>query len=533
MFKNKTFEGEVPKLTKWLYCSSGMFRDAAYQFISLFLLTFVQFCGLGGVSFEEYLAMYGVISIVIIILRIWDGINDPIMGFIIEKVHFKSGKYRPWIWIGAVTNSIVAICMFWVVPTGWWYVLSFSVFYFLWDFTYTINDIAFWSVLPSLSNKEKVRANLTTLLSIFISIGTFAVGGIVPMLASGNQMQTYQVTALITSILFALSQIILAIFMKEKATDEKVEENDSKMKFREIFTVFFKNDQLRVSIVAVLLYYTGSSILTAAGLNYFYFNFGYAEGGTYQLIFTVVFALATLIGQSLFPVIVNKFHVHRKKLLAICSIITIVGYVAIFGFVFLNDYKSWFWLLCVVGFIAFFGQTIIGLILYIMIQDSIDYNEYKFGERRESPIFALRAFTAKIASSIQQGILYVFLASSALLTVSNSIANLEREYANVENGKEIILEEATKLTSSVESWQRIVFQIGFAIIPLLLILGCFLIIKFKYKISEEEHEKIVQELEERHQKDKESLESNEVSEENTSNEEVKEEDYGSGESLQE
>ena len=70
-FVNRTFEGDnPPKLTKWLYCSSGMFRDALFQFVSMFLITFVQFCALGGVSFEEYLSMFGVISIIVIILRI-------------------------------------------------------------------------------------------------------------------------------------------------------------------------------------------------------------------------------------------------------------------------------------------------------------------------------------------------------------------------------------------------------------------------------------------------------------------------------
>ena len=57
--RNKTFEGDVPKTTKWLYTSSGMFRDACYQFVSMFLLTYVQFCALGGVEFEQYLAYQG------------------------------------------------------------------------------------------------------------------------------------------------------------------------------------------------------------------------------------------------------------------------------------------------------------------------------------------------------------------------------------------------------------------------------------------------------------------------------------------
>ena len=78
MFKSRTFEGEeVPKLTKWLYCGSGMFRDLCYQFVSMFLLMFAQYCGIG--QNENYVAMYSVITVIIIILRIWDGFNDPII----------------------------------------------------------------------------------------------------------------------------------------------------------------------------------------------------------------------------------------------------------------------------------------------------------------------------------------------------------------------------------------------------------------------------------------------------------------------
>ncbi len=493
---NRTFEGKVPKLTKWLYTSSGCFRDSAYQFVSLFLLVFVQFCGLGGVSNAEYIQMYSAITIIIIILRIWDGFNDPIMGFIIEKCHFKTGKYRPWILLGAITNSIVTICMFWILPEGWAYVACFGIFYFLWDFTYTMNDIAFWSVLPSLSNDEKIRANLTTLLSIFISIGTFAIGGIVPMLASGNQENTYKITALVVSILFLLSQVILVIFMKERKVTDVIEKNDEKMKFKDIFSVILKNDQLRVSIIAILLYYTGSSVLVAAGLNYFYFNYGYEVGGTYQFYFTIVYAAATLIGQIMYPIFVNKFKIKRMTLFSICSLVTILSYLGLFSFVFFSNYVTYFPILCIFAFFAFFSETNISLILYIMIQDTIDYNEYKFNERRESSIFSLRAFTAKIASSIQQLILYIFLASASLFTISNKIANLEREYVN---NSELIITEANKLTgpNNIELWQRVVFHIGFTLVPLILFIGTFVLIKTKYKLNEDEHREITKKLEER------------------------------------
>ena len=175
------------------------------------------------------------------------------------------------------------------------------------------------------------------------------------------------------------------------------------------------------------------------------------------------------------------------KIFTVTSLTTIISYVGLFAFVF-------FPVMCFFAFTAFIGQTIISLILYIMIQDTIDYNEYKFGERRESATFALRAFAAKIAGSVQQGVLYLFLVGSSLLVVSNQIANWEREFAGL---KDVILQHASQVTGAenIELWQRIVFQIGFTVVPMLLFLATFLIIKLKYKITEESHAEMLKEIE--------------------------------------
>ena len=501
---NRTFEGDIPpRLTKWLYCSSGMFRDGVFQFVSMFLLTFVQFFALGFAKTpEEYGMYFGVITIIVVILRIWDGINDPIMGWLVEKCKFKSGKYRPWIFIGALSNSIVTILMFWILPEGWAYVATFAVWYLLWDFTYTMNDIAFWSVLPSLSSKEKIRANLTTTLSIFISVGTFAIGGIVPLLAAGNVGQVYQIIAIVTSVLFFASQLILVIFMKERKVDDQVRENDEKMRLRDIFLVLVKNSQLRVSIIAMLIYYIGSGFLVAAGLNYFYFTYGYKEGGSLQFIFTVVFAVATFAGQFLFPLLKNKAKWSNMKIFTICSITTICAYVLLFIYVFIPDPKTYFPMLCVFAFFAFIGQTIMSLVLYIMIQDTIDFSEYKNKERREAATFSLRAFSAKMASSIQQGLLYLFLTISSLYVIQQQIASVEREF-NVGGGAEIlgenfVFDAVAPAIEAIDHWQLIVFHIGFTLVPMLMFLASFLLIKFKYKINEENHASMIKAIDARY-----------------------------------
>jgi melibiose permease/lactose/raffinose/galactose permease len=284
--------------------------------------------------------------------------------------------------------------------------------------------------------------------------------------------------------------------MKERKVDEETAKKDADMKLKDIFTVIGKNDQLRWSIIAIILYYTGSGVLVAGGLNYFYFSFGYAEGGNYQFIFTVVFAVATFLGQFLYPVLKNKIKWSNMKIFTISSLTTIISYVGLFAFVFFPDYVKFFPVMCFFAFTAFIGQTIISLILYIMIQDTIDYNEYKFGERRESATFALRAFSAKIAGSIQQGVLYLFLVGSSLLVVSNQIANWEREFAGL---KDVILQHASTITGAenIELWQRVVFQVGFTVVPMVLFLLTFIIIKAKYKITEESHRKMLEEIEAR------------------------------------
>ena len=99
-----------------------------------------------------YSAQISVINALFIAFLIWDGINDPLFGIILERCHLRGGKFRPWILIGGVLNSIVVALLFCVRPKGWAFVTYWAIFYFLWDAVFTLNDIGYWSMLPSMQH---------------------------------------------------------------------------------------------------------------------------------------------------------------------------------------------------------------------------------------------------------------------------------------------------------------------------------------------------------------------------------------------
>ena len=215
----KTYEGDVPpRSTSAIYCGASIFRDACYQLVAGFLVTYITLSGLLDPEPTKFMAQITAISVITILCLVWDGLNDPIMGWIVEKVHFKWGKYKPWILIGGLLNTVVVLVLFLAHPRGWAFVALFAVFYFLWDIAWTINDIAYWSMLPSLTKEEARRNRITSVMQICISIGVFGVYGAIPMLVGRfdnvSAQKVYGIIAIVVVTLFLLSQIVLVLFCK-------------------------------------------------------------------------------------------------------------------------------------------------------------------------------------------------------------------------------------------------------------------------------------------------------------------------------
>ena len=526
----KAYTGnKVPKFTRWFYPFSGIFRDACYALVGSFLLQYAITSGVLSSDSATFTAQYGVITIAMMIALVWDGINDPIMGFIVEKVHFKLGKFKPWILIGAIGNTLAVILLFLVRPANSWVFVGLMIaFYVLWDTFFTMNDIGYWAMLPSLSSDDQERATLTSRVTICAAIGGFlmtASATLLPVslhekgIASGT---VYGVMAIVVSLLFLASQTAVFFFCQEKARDLKQEEASEKSSLADLFKIVAKNPQIRVVVIGIFLYYLASGVLTGGiGLNYFYLAAGYggSSGGLIVTLISVFYVISMIASQALYPIIAKK--VSKQKILTVATIVTFVGAVGFFLTCFplfgnkplslmLNgatptEGMDFGWafgglMFCnyLFPFIFFFGAGFVYMVLLVMFQDAIDYQEYEFGERKESVISAWRPLDVKLGSALLRGFQYLVFLTAGVMTTVNGISTAEGQLQSNEIDKTQFAEKIDGLMKGVTPSALNIIGIWIVIILGLCFAAVWALIHFGYKIDEQRHIEIVQELEKRH-----------------------------------
>lgn len=461
--------------TKWSYCIGATGRDAAYALVSMYLILYVQY------TMNLTSAQFAVISGAMIACMVWDAINDLLMGIIIENTHFKMGKFKPWILIGSITNAIVIVCLFTIRPSGWGFVAFYSLFYLLWGMTYTMNDIAYWGVLPSLSSDPGTRDSLVTIMSVFVCIGQFSVAGVVPVVIAGNAVQAYRVVALVVALALIAFQMLTALGIRERERAEKAE----KLSLKDMFRIFARNDQLVAAGIASIFFNITCNILIIFGVNFFYIEYGYSESGNLVFYFTVMYGLGMLISQASYASLAKRFS--RERILKVCFVALLIGYACFmaFGYVLPKNVI----LLNAIGFVIFFFQGLMNLAIVVMINNTIEYDEARFHERHDSVISAVRSFSVKLAGGINQGLSTLVLILSGIYAKSQSISALEIEVNRGELSSEQALAQANTYIGEISFGQGFVFRLGMVLIPVAALIVSYTIIHRKYHIDEAEYER--------------------------------------------
>lgn len=401
------------KKDKWFFSFGAVGHDMVYSLVVSYLLTYIQF------GFRLSVPQYLVISFAIGVLgRIWDAITDPIMGWLIQKCNFKSGKYRFWILLGAILTGMLTVFLFNANFEGWTFVIYIVTMNLLWETAYTINDISYWSMFPSISSDSKERNIISTLTLFFAGVGGGIIQGLVTIFQTGNILETYSALSIISAFAIIFTQGITALFVKEK--NRSFDTSEEKTSIGGLFKTIFGNKQLLIVALALGLYVIGNGVFVSLLYNIYYIELGY--DGQIVLVL-VVFAIFSTLVQFLYPLLAKKMS--RKKILTISSFCSITGYF-LFLIIGWNKFLPFNLItICVAGFLIYTGNGLVNLITIIQITNCVEYNEFLTGHRNEAIISTVRPFVTKMSTAIKYGLTSLILIASGVFSLSQNISNLE------------------------------------------------------------------------------------------------------------
>ena len=401
--------------------------------------------------------------------------------------------------IGIITTGIVVYLSFNVTLEGWAFVVFFAFMYLMYSVTYTMHDISYWGMIPSLGKDGRSRDQFTSRATLFAGVGGTLAGLLIPMLTTGSMtlggsaQKAYGRVALVFSLLAPLFLCFTIFGVREDRS--YMQEKAPKVSFRKILTTIVKNDQLVwISIIFLLQQIGINLILGGLGSTYIYFAFGY-EGGLYSL-FSTIGVLATAFLMVFYPTISKR--VRRKTLMKYMLYMALVFYVVMMAAgVFMPQSNLKFWVVTISYMFTNLGQYAYYLVMMISIINTVEYNEYKNGKRDEAIIASLRPFLTKLSSALVVLLTSVTYLIFGVTGITNQISSLERETSLGVITEVEKLSSINGVLSGVSKIQTTGLMLVMGIIPAVLMTAAYVLYKRHYILDEDEYDRIVLELEKR------------------------------------
>ena len=481
-------EQKTLKKNLWFFPLGTVGRDMMYNLVTNFLLTYILFTkGLDA-------AQLGAITAIMVAARVFDAANDPIMGNIIENTHTRWGKFKPWMVIGTVLSCVVVYMVFATNLKGWEFVGLFGVFYFCYSIAYTMHDISFWGIVPALSSDAGARDAFTSRATLFAGAGGTVASIIIPMFTTGasaiggNASTAYKIVALGICIVMPAFFLFTILGVKEHRSTEKPKKQEGGI-FKKMIEAVKHNDQLRWITVIFLIQQLGNGfVLGGIGSTYIYLQYGY-EGGLYSLFSTVGVA-ATAFLMLFYPAISKK--INRKPLMKMMVVISAVGYALMILSRFITGIG--FVLLTVGYMISNFGLYSYYLIMMISIINTVEYNEYKTGDRNEAIIASVRPLITKMSSALIVVMTTATYMIFGVTNYTNQISELENASAAGLISDVEKLDAIKNVLQGVDPSQTWGLLILMVVIPYSMMILSNALYQKKYTLDEAEYDRICKEL---------------------------------------
>ncbi len=392
-----------------------VFGDMAGSFVNLFVdAYFLIFCtNVLGIS-------AGWMGTLFLVARLWDAINDPIMGSFPDRWMIgKSGdKFKPWIKIFMIPLALSGVLCFFNVPLEGIALHAYVAFaYVLYGMSYTGTSMPFGAMASVVSDDPIQRSKLSRARSIGGTIVGIVGLSIVPVVCFDKQSnilpERFTLIAVVFGVLSIISYFVLLNFTQERIRQNS--EKAEKFNYGKVLKATVHNRPLIGVMVATLgsmLFITGSNQVRS-----YIFKEYYARTDVMSII-----SLATIpilvICFPLVPKLVAKFGKKATLMAAIVSstIFSVIPVVMEIKNVYI--YSA----LVVLGTI---GQTVFTMLIWALVTDCLDYSEWKFNERSDGSMYSLYTFSRKIGSTIASTGVSFGLAAIGFVSGSNVVQTAE------------------------------------------------------------------------------------------------------------
>ncbi len=454
---------------KAAYGLGAVGKDMVYMLSASYILYYFQ--DIMGVS---AVAM----GVILLVARIFDAFNDPIMGIVVAKTHTRWGKFRPWLLIGTLTNAVILFLMFSAPPSlnGGGLIAYAAVTYILWGVTYTMMDIPYWSMIPAFTRGGREREGLTTLARSCAGVGSALVTiftmMIVHMLGGDGtegERTGFRWFAMIVAILFVIFIFITCISIKEQSTV-----NMESPSVGQMFKALISNDQAMTVVIAIVLINTAIYITSNLVIYFFKYDFGGETWYNSYTLFNMFGGAIQILSMMIaYPILRKKMS--NTKIFYITLTSAIIGYFSLLGIAFLG--MSNVYVLFVPGFFIFAANGVLQVLTTIFLANTVDYGELKNGRRDESVIFSMQTFVVKLASGIA-----AFVA--ALCLSINSLSNESTTEA----------EQTLDLSLNVADSAKMGLRMTMTLLPILGLFIAILVFRRKYILTDEKVEELAKEI---------------------------------------
>ena len=421
------------------YRKYGMIDNLAYAAGDLGCNMSFALKGTMALFWTQVMGLSAWYSLLIVILQVWDAINDPLIGSIIDadRNKYKRNKFLQYIWVGSIGLIVGGACCFLPFPAApeWAKIIIFMAGYVVWDAFYTVANVPYGSLLSLISSDPADRASLSAWRSVGGMVGNMLPMVLLPMLIynedeSLNGTMVF-VTALIMGVLgFICFQFMIKNTVVRVESDITTGEEMPKFDILKAMGNFLKNRPAVGATIAAMGMFIGMQGATTAVQVTFQIYFDNTDISGIVSAFAM---LPILVFTPLARKMVVKYG--KKELSIVGSICYVLGGLVLFlaplGIIPVTEDNTGLDLIVYIAaqLVMALGLGIYSTVSWAMMGDAIDYNEWKFGTREEGVVYSLHSFFRKLAQGVGPAVAVAIMGTMGY--VNNDINEQGEAFINV------------------------------------------------------------------------------------------------------